>query len=45
MNTKVSIEEFYKQWCKDTKRGGGVLIGTSIRELLEAYTQWYNKQS
>jgi len=34
------VEEFYKKWCLKTKRGGGVLIGTSIKELLEAYTQF-----
>ena len=40
-NTPTSIEEFYKKWCKETKRSGGVLIGSSIRELLIAF-QLYN---
>jgi len=28
------VQEFYKDWCKRTNRNGGVLIGSSIRELL-----------
>jgi chromosome segregation ATPase len=31
------INEFYKNWCKDTKRNGGILIGSSIKELLTAF--------
>ncbi len=29
------LEIIYKEWCKDTKRNGGVLIGASIHELLK----------
>lgn len=25
----------YDTWCKETKRNGGVLVGSSIRELIE----------
>lgn len=28
------IDNFYKKWTKETKRSGGVLIGSSIKELL-----------
>lgn len=31
------IKKWYKQWCKDTKRGGSTLIGPSIQELLKAF--------
>lgn len=31
---KLSIDDWYKEWCKRTKRNGGVLIGSSIKELL-----------
>lgn len=29
------IHDWYKEWCKKTGRNGGILIGSSIRELLE----------
>lgn len=32
-----TIKEFYAEWCKSTGRGGGVLIGSSIRELLQSF--------
>lgn len=28
------VKKFYASWCKQTKRGGSVLVGSSIRELL-----------
>ena len=31
----MKIETLYKQWCKETKRGGAVLVGGSIREFFE----------
>src|SRR6185312_5209855 len=34
------VKKFYSQWCKDTKRNGGILIGSSIKELL---TDFANK--
>lgn len=33
------IEKLYKQWCKETKRGGAILIGGSIREFFDWLTQ------
>lgn len=41
--TKKEIDTFYKQWCKSTDRGGGVLIGASIRELLLAFKTYQNE--
>ena len=35
---KEDINEFYKNWCKNTKRNGGILIGSSIKELLTAFS-------
>lgn len=32
-----TAEEFFKTWCNETKRSGGVLIGSSVREFLAAY--------
>lgn len=29
------IEKLYKEWCKETKRNGGVLIGNSIHEFFK----------
>ena len=34
MQPHIDIEKFYKNWCRNTQRNGGVLIGKSIRELL-----------
>jgi hypothetical protein len=34
----VSVEELrqlYKNWCKETKRNGGVLVGGSINEFFD----------
>lgn len=31
------IKVWYAQWCKGTKRNGGILIGSSIQELLQAF--------
>lgn len=31
------VIDWFEKWCKDTKRGGGVLIGTSIKELLKDF--------
>jgi len=39
------IEMWYKQWCNETKRSGGVLISTSIKELLMSFSQWQASQS
>lgn len=29
------IQELYNQWCKETKRNGAVLVGSSIREFFD----------
>jgi len=31
----MSIQELYKIWCKETKRSGGVLVGSSIQEFFK----------
>jgi len=28
------INALFKEWCRDTNRSGGVLVGSSIKELL-----------
>lgn len=33
-----TFEELYKKWCKETKRSGGVLVGSSIREFFKWIT-------
>ena len=35
----MKIQEAYAVWCKETKRNGAILIGSSIREFFE----WYEK--
>ena len=34
------LHTLYLQWCKETKRNGSVLIGSSIREFFE----WVEEQ-
>lgn len=34
---KPSIDEWYKKWCEKTGRNGGILIGSSIKELLSDF--------
>ena len=43
--TKEEILKWYKQWCKATRRNGGILIGSSIQELLSDYTAFINNPS
>lgn len=31
----MKLSELYKQWCKDTKRNGGILVGGSVKEFIE----------
>ena len=38
---KQKLNTLYNQWCKETKRGGSVLVAGSIREFFE----YYKKQS
>ncbi len=38
----MTIELAYKQWCKDTKRNGGVLVGGSINEFFTYLSSNYN---
>jgi len=33
----MSLSEAYKIWCKETKRNGAVLIGSSIQEFFTWY--------
>lgn len=33
------LKLFFKQWCNDTKRAGGVLIGKSVNEFLTALSK------
>ena len=28
----MTIDQLYRKWCEETKRGGGVLIGKSIKD-------------
>lgn len=35
------MEELFKQWCKETNRTGGVLLGSSVREFFE----WLEKNN
>lgn len=34
------IDDFYEKWCKTTKRSGGVLIGSSIKQLLRDFVDY-----
>lgn len=34
-NDTVNLKELFKKWCKETKRSGGVLVGSSVREFLD----------
>lgn len=38
-----SLKDTYQQWCKETHRGGSVLVGGSIREFLD-YLQTNSKK-
>ena len=33
--SKEDLHNIFKKWCKETKRGGGILIGSSVREFLD----------
>ena len=33
--SQISLNSLFKKWCKETRRSGGVLVGSSIREFLE----------
>lgn len=36
----MNIEDLFNQFCKETKRSGGVLLGSSIREFF----QWLDEK-
>ena len=36
----IDINKIFKQWCTETKRSGGVLVGSSIREFFEYYKNY-----
>lgn len=38
------IIEWFAKWCKETKKSGGVLITTSIKELLKDFLRYIIKQ-
>lgn len=31
----ADLQQWYKDWCKETKRSGGILIGSSVREFID----------
>ena len=33
IRTMSTLKELYNQWCKETKRSGGILVGGSIQEF------------
>lgn len=33
------ISDLYTQWCKETKRSGSVLVGSSLREFFKYYEE------
>lgn len=37
------IKKWYARWCNETKRNGGILIGSSIQELLQAFAKKLNQ--
>ena len=38
----MDLQQIYKDWCKETKRNGAILIGGSIREFI-TYLEKYIK--
>lgn len=30
----LDVKEYFLKWCKETKRSGGILVGSSIQEFL-----------
>ena len=38
-----NIVHIFKVWLKETKRSGGVLVGSSIREFFEYYKNYNEK--
>lgn len=43
--TDALISQWFDKWCEDTKRGGGVLITTSIKELLIDFYNFLNTKN
>ena len=35
----AEIHDLFKQWCKETHRNGGVLVGKSVREFFDYYLE------
>jgi hypothetical protein len=35
MEKEIKLEDLFKEWCKETKRTGSVLMGSSVREFFE----------
>lgn len=40
---EIDLLKFYRSWCKTNKKGGGILLGSSIRDLLTDYTEFLNR--
>ncbi len=41
---KVILQDIFEKWCKETKRSGGVLVGSSIREFIVHAQQIIDKE-
>lgn len=41
---KESLVKFYKTWCKQTGRSGGILLGRSVREFLVALESFIEQE-
>ena len=35
----IDLNKLFKQWCKETKRSGGVIVGSSVREFFDYVTK------
>lgn len=34
LSNTINVQQIFKDWCRQTKRSGGVLVGSSIQEFL-----------
>lgn len=41
---QIDVQKLFKQWCKETKRSGGILVGASIREFLDYLQKYMDEQ-
>lgn len=42
MSKLPTVKEYFQQWCKETKRSGGVLVHSSIGEFLDKIEEYAN---